>query len=68
MVNEVANKYAFSHFKRGVRGDLMRHLITVIIDYVQVRLFTVLIKINNIYVILALIGRRLLDGTNQEGL
>ena len=68
VLNEVANKYASSHFEKGVRGHLMRHLITVIIDYVQVRLFTVLIKINNIYVILALIGRRLLDGTNQEGL
>ena len=41
VLNEVANKYASSHFEKGVRGHLMRHLITVIIDYIQVRLFPV---------------------------
>ena len=35
VVNEVANKFAGSHFQRGVRERIVRHL-TTIIDYVQV--------------------------------
>ena len=36
VVNEVANKFAGSHFQRGVREKIVRHLTTIIIDYVQV--------------------------------
>ena len=36
VVNEVANKFAGSHFQRGVRERIVRHLTTIIIDYVQV--------------------------------
>ena len=36
VVNEVANKFAGSHFQRGVRENIVRHLTSAIIDYVQV--------------------------------
>ena len=36
VVHEVANKFAGSHFQRGVRERIVRHLTTIIIDYVQV--------------------------------
>ena len=39
VVNEVANKFAGSHFQRGVREKIVRHLTTIIIDYVQVSSF-----------------------------
>ena len=38
VVNEVAHKFAQSHFTRGVRKKNVRLLTTIIIDYVQVNL------------------------------
>ena len=38
VVNEVAHKFAQSHFTRGVREKNVRLLSTIIIDYVQVYL------------------------------
>ena len=39
VVNEVANKFAGSHFQRGVREKIVRLLIKIIIDYVQVNAY-----------------------------
>ena len=36
VVNEVAHKFAQSHFTRGVREKNVRLLTAIIIDYVQV--------------------------------
>ena len=36
VVNEVAHKFAQSHFTRGVREKNLRLLTAIIIDYVQV--------------------------------
>ena len=36
MVNEVANKFAQSHFGRGVRENNVRLLTVIVMDYVQV--------------------------------
>ena len=47
VVNEVAHKFAQSHFTRGVREKNVRLLTTIIIDYVQVYLGLVI----NIFII-----------------